>query len=88
MSEIRAFFLDSKWTERNNDGSFSLILGEQIEVPNGSVAYFDDLSVIGSIPMCNVSNNKIYVVEKPHEPSILRNLCRRKPQFPQPQPSL
>ena len=64
MSEIRCFYLDSQWTQRNKNGSFSLILGEQIEVPNSHVLYLDDVSVIGSIPMVNINNNKLYVVEK------------------------
>ena len=64
MSEIRCFYLDSQWTQRNENGSFSLILGEQIEVPNSHVLYLDDVSVIGSIPMVNINNNKLYVVER------------------------
>ena len=64
MSEIRCFYLDSKWTQRNKNGSFSLILDEQIEVPNSHVMYLDDVSVIGSIPMVNINNNRLYVVEK------------------------
>ena len=64
MSEIRCFYLDSRWTQRNNNGSFSLILNEQIEVPNSHVLYLDDVSVIGSIPMVNPNGNRLYVVER------------------------
>ena len=64
MSEVRCFYLDSAWTQRNQNGSFSLILSEQIEVPNAHVMYLDDVSVIGSIPMVNINNNKLYVVER------------------------
>ena len=64
MSEIRCFYLDSRWTQRNNNGSFSLILNEQIEVPNSHVLYLDDVSVIGSIPMVNLNTNRLYVVER------------------------
>ena len=64
MQEIRSFYLDSQWTQRNANGSFSLILDEQIEVPNGSVMYLDEVSVIGSIPMVNINNQKLYVVEQ------------------------
>ena len=64
MSEIRCFYLDSRWTQRNNNGSFSLILDEQIEVPNSHVLYLDDVSVIGSIPMVNLNTNRLYVVER------------------------
>ena len=64
MQEIRSFYLDSQWTQRNANGSFSLLLDEQIEVPNGSVMYLDEVSVIGSIPMVNLNNQKLYVVEQ------------------------
>ena len=64
MQEIRSFYLDSQWTHRNANGSFSLLLDEQIEVPNGSVMYLDEVSVIGSIPMVNLNNQKLYVVEQ------------------------
>ena len=64
MSEVRCFYLDSAWTQRNKNGSFSLVLSEQIEVPNAHVMYLDDVSVIGSIPMVNINNNKLYVVER------------------------
>ena len=64
MQEIRSFFLDSQWTRRNGNGSFSLILDEQIEVPNGNVMYLDDVSIIGSIPMVNLNNNRVFVVER------------------------
>ena len=64
MQEIRSFFLDSQWTRRNDNGSFSLILDEQIEVPNGNVMYLDDVSIIGSIPMVNLNNNRVFVVER------------------------
>ena len=33
-------------------------------MPNSHVLYLDDVSVIGSIPMVNVNNNKLYVVER------------------------
>ena len=32
-------------------------------MPNAHVTYLDDVSVIGSIPMVNINNNKLYVVE-------------------------
>ena len=64
MQEIRSFYLDSQWTQRNANGSFSLLLDEQIEVPNGNVMYLDEVSVIGSIPMVNLNNSKLYVVEQ------------------------
>ena len=64
MQEVRVFYLDSQWTQRNANGSFSLLLDEQIEVPNGNVMYLDEVSVIGSIPMVNVNNQKLYVVER------------------------
>ena len=41
-----------------------LLLDEQIEVPNGNVMYLDEVSVIGSIPMVNMNNQKLYVVEQ------------------------
>ena len=37
MQEVRSFYLDSQWTQRNANGSFSLILDEQIEVANSQV---------------------------------------------------
>ena len=64
MQEIRTFYLDSSWTQRNANGSFSLILDEQIEVPNSSVMFLDDVSVIGSIPMVNLNNQRLYVAER------------------------
>ena len=64
MQEVRVFYLDSQWTQRNANGSFSLILDEQIEVPNGNVMYLDDVSIIGSIPMVNLNNNRVFVVER------------------------
>ena len=64
MQEIRSFYLDSQWTQRNANGSFSLLLDEQIEVANSQVMYLDEVSVIGSIPMVNINNQKLYVVEQ------------------------
>ena len=85
MSEIRCFYLDSQWTQRNKNGSFSLILGEQIEVPNSHVLYLDDVSVIGSIPMVNINNNRLYVVEKtPREFSFDVSVTAREDIAPTP----
>ena len=64
MQEIRSFYLDSQWTQRNANGSFSLLLDEQIEVANSQVMFLDEVSVIGSIPMVNINNQKLYVVEQ------------------------
>ena len=64
MQEIRSFYLDSQWTQRNANGSFSLLLDEQIEVANSQVMFLDEVSVIGSIPMVNLNNQKLYVVEQ------------------------
>ena len=85
MQEVRVFYLDSQWTQRNANGSFSLLLDEQIEVPNGNVMYLDEVSVIGSIPMVNVNNQKLYVVERtPATPptfnaDVSASLARRQP---------
>ena len=43
MQEIRSFYLDSQWTQRNANGSFSLILDEQIEVANSQVMFLDEV---------------------------------------------
>ena len=47
MQEIRQFYLDSQWTQRNANGSFSLLLDEQIEVASSQVMFLDEVSVIG-----------------------------------------
>ena len=43
-SELRTLFVDSTEAKRQNDGSFRIILREQMEVAIDNVLFLDDLS--------------------------------------------
>ena len=63
-SELRTLFVDSTEAQRQNDGSFRIILREQMEVAIDNVLYLDDLSVCGQLPMVSNHSSKVYVIEQ------------------------
>ena len=46
-NELRTLFVDSAQAERQSDGSFRIILREQMEVDIENVLYLDDLWKLG-----------------------------------------
>ena len=48
--ELRTIFADSTWATRNDDGSFSINLAEQMEVAPEHVLFLDNISVCGNLP--------------------------------------
>ena len=63
-NELRTLFVDSAQAERQSDGSFRIILREQMEVDIENVLYLDDLSVRGQLPMVSNHSSKVYVIEQ------------------------
>ena len=63
-NELRTLFVDSAQAERQSDGSFRIILREQMEVDIENVLYLDDLSVCGQLPMVSNHSSKVYVIEQ------------------------
>ena len=63
-SELRTLFVDSTEAQRQSDGSFRIILREQMEVAIDNVLYLDDLSVCGQLPMVSNHSSKVYVIEQ------------------------
>ena len=62
-SELRTLFVDSVHTRKNNNGSYTLPLFEQIGIQVGSVAYVDDITLAGQYSAVNLTNNRLFVVE-------------------------
>ena len=62
-SELRTLFVDSVHTRKNNNGSYTLPLFEQIGIQPGMVAYVDDITLAGQYSAVNLTNNKLYVLE-------------------------
>ena len=62
-SELRTLFVDSVHTRKNNNGSYTLPLFEQIGIQPGMVGYVDDISLAGQYSAVNLTNNKLYVLE-------------------------
>ena len=63
-NELRTLFVDSAQAERQSDGSFRIILREQMEVDIENVLYLDDLSVCGQLPMVSNHSSKVYCIEQ------------------------
>ena len=62
--ELRTIFADSTWATRNDDGSFSLNLSEQMEVAPEHVLFLDNISVCGNLPQISLHNRNLYVMER------------------------
>ena len=62
--ELRTIFADSTWATRNDDGSFSLNLAEQMEVAPEHVLFLDNISVCGTLPQISLHNRNLYVMER------------------------
>ena len=62
-SELRTLFVDSVHTRKNNNGSYTLPLFEQIGIQPGMVGYVDDITLAGQYSAVNLTNNKLYVLE-------------------------
>ena len=62
-SDLRTLFVDSVHTRKNNNGSYTLPLFEQIGIQPGMVAYVDDITLAGQYSAVNLTNNKLYVLE-------------------------
>ena len=62
--ELRTIFADSTWAVRNDDGSFSLNLAEQMEVAPEHVLFLDNISVGGNLPQVSLHNRNLYVMER------------------------
>ena len=62
--ELRTIFADSTWATRNDDGSFSINLSEQMEVAPEHVLFLDNISVCGNLPQISLHNRNLYVMER------------------------
>ena len=62
-SELRTLFVDSVHTRKNNNGSYTLPLFEQIGIQPGMVAYVDDITLAGQYSAVNLTCNKLFVLE-------------------------
>ena len=68
-NELRTLFVDSAQAERQSDGSFRIILREQMEVDIENVLYLDDLSVCGQLPMVSNHSSKVLSLIHISEPT-------------------
>ena len=62
--ELRTIFADSTWATRNDDGSFSINLSEQMEVAPEHVLFLDNISVCGNLPQISLHNRNLYIMER------------------------
>ena len=62
--DIRTIYVDSSWCEVDDIGTYRMDIPTTVEVPDDVVAYLDDITVTGGLPMVSTANNRLFVLER------------------------
>ena len=57
--DIRTIYVDSSWCEVDDIGTYRTDIPTTVEVPDDVVAYLDDITVTGGLPMVSTANNRL-----------------------------